>query len=542
MISSVNRLIRENLKRVSLLRSEKKQVKDKIDRPKDNYSASSRLTRPIDPYRLIRSVLAGKYELVGYAGGGGMGAVYKALRLTDNKIVAVKILKPDIVARNPEYAELFEKEVKTAQGLKHSHIVEVFDSGKDDDLSFMVMEWIEGRSIEDVIAQKELSISSITNIFGQICSAVAFAHENKIIHLDLKPGNILLLESSHPDDFVKVIDFGLARVISKESGTTVTRFRGTHQYCAPEQFGGKVTYRSDIYSLGATLYYLLTGIVPFGTSYINAKIHPNLELPEIPSVLRQRNLPPELDNVINKALSKDPALRQKSAIQLLEEFKDALSFDGANLKENSEEGAKPNLTPKLYAHVDQKEPKRSRGESANVSRKYLRLAITGLIVLIGVLLITLKFYNSRIDSTKKTIQLKLATYWRSDFPILADNLKAMAKDISDSSNGELEIEVLFAGEVTDSDGNKIEPRDLFDAVSNNRVQMVHSASYYWESKIKGASFFSSVPFGMDHEQMDGWINDGEGLKLWRELYKPYKVLPFPCGHTGPKWVVGLIRR
>jgi serine/threonine protein kinase len=293
--------------------------------PMEDHTAPSRTTRALDPYRLIKNTLAGKYKLLTYAGSGGMGVVYKAENVADQKIVAVKILKPDMVARNPEYVELFEKEVKIVQGLRHPHIVEVLDNGKDDDLSFMVMEWIEGKSIEDVIAQKQLSLSSIINIFEQICSAIAFAHERKIIHLDIKPGNILLLEDRSPDEFVKVIDFGLARVVSKESGTTVTRFRGTHQYCAPEQFGGKVSHRSDIYSLGVTLYYLLTGVIPFGASYINAKIYPNLELPEIPSVVRQRNLPLKLDNVIKKALNKNPALRQRSAKQLLKEFKDALS-------------------------------------------------------------------------------------------------------------------------------------------------------------------------------------------------------------------------
>jgi len=277
-----------------------------------------------DPYRLTGNVLSGRYSLTAYAGGGGMGAVYQAIDTELKRSVAVKILKPDVVERSPEYAELFEREAKNAQRLEHPHIVKIFDSGKDDDLSYMVMEWVEGRSVEDVLTEGQLPLVRLTNIFGQICSAVAFAHERGIIHLDLKPGNILLVDHLESDDLVKVIDFGLSRVITKESGTTVTKFRGTHQFCAPEQFGGKVSHRSDIYSLGATLYYLLTGVIPFGNSYINAKIHPNLELPEIPSVVRQRNLPPALDIVIRKALNKNPASRQQSASQLFYEFSIAM--------------------------------------------------------------------------------------------------------------------------------------------------------------------------------------------------------------------------
>lgn len=278
-----------------------------------------------DPYRIIGTKLNKKYELIEYAGSGGMGVVYRALGSNNQDIFAIKILKPDVVAKNPEYAELFEREAKTVKSLYHPHIVKVHDSGKDDDLSYMVMEWVDGNSIEEVLTQITLPLNRLTNIFEQVCRAVAYAHERSVIHLDIKPANILILKNSKPDDFVKVIDFGLSRVISRESGTTVTRFRGTHQYCAPEQFGGKVSLRSDIYSLGATLYHLITGVIPFGTSYINAKIHANLELPEIPSVTSQRDVPPALDDVIRKALNKNPELRQQSANQLFEEFKEAIT-------------------------------------------------------------------------------------------------------------------------------------------------------------------------------------------------------------------------
>jgi len=278
-----------------------------------------------DPFRICGTVLDGRYELIEFAGSGGMGAVYRALNLADGNIVAVKILQPHIVARSPEYADLFERETKHAQGLEHPHIVRIYDSGKDEDLSYMVMEWVEGHSVEDEIAKALLPLERVTNLFGQICDAVEYAHQKGIIHLDLKPSNLLLLIGDKSDDFIKVIDFGLSRVINKESGTTVTKFRGTHQYCAPEQFGGKVSHRSDIYSLGATLYHLITGVIPFGTSYINAKMHPNLELPEVPSVTRQRDVPSQLDFVIKKALDKSPYLRQQSALELFEEFSAALT-------------------------------------------------------------------------------------------------------------------------------------------------------------------------------------------------------------------------
>ena len=284
--------------------------------------------KPRDPYRLTGLVLNDKYVLTEYAGGGGMGAVYRGLKVRDGDVVAVKILKPDIVERSPEYAELFEREANNARSLNHPNIVQILDSDKDEDLSYMVMEWVEGSSIEDVIAQGQLPISRIKRIFEQVCNAVASAHQRGIIHLDLKPANILLVKNPGSHDHAMVIDFGLSRVISKESGTTVTKFRGTHQYCAPEQFSGRVSFKSDIYSLGATLYHLITGVIPFGTSYINAKIHPNLELPEIPSVTRQRNVSARVDLVIKKALDKNPDLRQQSVLQLSEEFSAIFEAEG----------------------------------------------------------------------------------------------------------------------------------------------------------------------------------------------------------------------
>lgn len=277
-----------------------------------------------DPYRRTGSHVASRYELARYAGAGGMGAVYRAFDLHEQTFVAIKFLKPDIAERSPEYIELFQKEARIVQDLKHPHIVTILDSGTDEEIPFMVMEWIDGKSLEDVISAGELPIPRIVHLFAQICEAVAFAHQNNVIHLDIKPANILLPQDSQRQDFVKVIDFGLSRIISKESGTTVTMFRGTHQFCSPEQFGGKVSHRSDIYSLAATLYNLISGVVPFGTSYVHAKMHPNLELPELSSLTNYRNIPVKVDQIIGKALSKNPMRRQASARQLFDEFAAAL--------------------------------------------------------------------------------------------------------------------------------------------------------------------------------------------------------------------------
>jgi serine/threonine protein kinase len=280
---------------------------------------------------LLGLTLAGKYRLEEYVGSGGMGVVYRALPLGTGHQVAVKILKPDIVANDRECARLFEQEVEAVRRLEHPNIVRLLDSGDDQGYSYMVMEWLEGETLEEVVSAGQLSLERIDHIFAQICAALDAAHNENIIHLDVKPGNIFLLKESGPGDFVKVIDFGMSRVLTRESGTTVTRFRGTYQYCAPEQFGGRVSSRSDVYSLGATLYHLLTGVVPFGTSYVFAKMHRDRELPPLPAIRRIRSdVPAAVERVVKKALSKNPDKRYQSVRLLYEDFHQAV--DGATTR------------------------------------------------------------------------------------------------------------------------------------------------------------------------------------------------------------------
>jgi serine/threonine protein kinase len=279
-----------------------------------------------DPYRLIGTTFSDEYRLEEYAGGGGLGAVYRATQISSGRQVAIKILKPDVVIRNPEYIDLFEREVKAVQNLDHPNIVKLFDSGSDQGISYMVMEWLEGQTLEELLSEERLSVDRVTHLFRQVCDAFAAAHKINIIHLDVKPANIFLLKDGSPQGSIKVIDFGMSRILTSESGTTVTRFLGTYQYCSPEHLGGKVSRRSDIYSLGVTLYHMITGTVPFGTSYINAKRHRNLEMPPVPSVRGIRpDFPSTVDQVIERALRKPPSERQQSVEEVFDEFYQAVS-------------------------------------------------------------------------------------------------------------------------------------------------------------------------------------------------------------------------
>ena len=306
-------------------------------------------SRP-DPYKLVGGKLNGKYHLEEYIDVGGMGVIYRAtaslpLATTSPEMapqrkkkarkhtrqVAVKILKPELFMKADKgYLKLFQQEAENAQKLGHPNIVSVFDSGvTSDGYAFIVMEWLKGRTLEAEIDHVgKLPIERVVNILRQICDALDEAHKQRIVHLDIKPANIFLVENSTGEDFVKVIDFGLARLFHSTAGTVISRYIGTPHYSAPEVFANKASKQSDIYSLAVTTYEMLSGSQPFGQSHIYAMIHQHLTQPP-PTLLRLRpDLPPEIDQVIHKALSKDTNVRHATAKDFYTEFSQFASSSG----------------------------------------------------------------------------------------------------------------------------------------------------------------------------------------------------------------------
>lgn len=299
-----------------------KKFKYFLDKFKDRINSS-------DPYRLKDLILTGRYYLLGFVGSGGASAVYLAYDLVIEEPVAVKILKPDVLARNDMYTKLFTNEAKTTMRLQHSNIVKIFDtaidSGMNQPIFFTVMQWLEGETLEQLLSIRKLTVKEITDIFRQTCEAVDYIHSLNILHLDIKPSNIMLEPDSNGNYKVKLLDFGLSKIILTESSTTVSLFGGTVQYCSPEHFGGEFSYQTDIYSLGATLYYMLTGNLPFSSDYVYAKMYSNMEMPPVPSINKLNpELPVALDRVIQKALSRRARERQQSAKQLFEEYEKSI--------------------------------------------------------------------------------------------------------------------------------------------------------------------------------------------------------------------------
>ena len=279
-----------------------------------------------DPYRLIGETFDLRYRLDSFAGAGSFGAVYHALDLKLSRAIAVKILKPDIKEDSAATArELFQREALTAGRLTHPNIVAVTDTGEEQGFAYLVMEWLEGRTLEDELrARAPLSPNETAQLLAPIADALHTAHEAGVVHRDIKPSNIHLGRAGHTH--VKVLDFGIAKVISSASAASdASRIAGTLAYMSPEQIsGGRIDRRTDIYSLGVLLHQMLGGRLPFQGETQGQLIHQHIvELPPPLHAIRPE-ISPALSAVVQRALAKEPEARQQTARELYTEFVRAL--------------------------------------------------------------------------------------------------------------------------------------------------------------------------------------------------------------------------
>lgn len=271
---------------------------------------------------LSGQILSERYQLLKRVGEGAMGSVYLARHTFMHKEVAVKVLHPQLLS-NKEVVERFQREAQAAAHISHPNVCVATDFGQfGEDSFFLVMEWLDGKSLDELLASEDLSVTRALHIGRQIAEALERAHELGIIHRDLKPANIMLVTKDDEPDFVKVTDFGVARVRLTTESTKLTQAGmtyGTPSYMAPEQATGEeIDTRADLYSLGVVLFEMVTGRVPFtGGSIAQVLAAHVTEAPPRPSEVSAQNaISPELERLILSCLAKSPAARPQSAREL----------------------------------------------------------------------------------------------------------------------------------------------------------------------------------------------------------------------------------
>jgi serine/threonine protein kinase len=281
-------------------------------------------TANADP--LISLLVADRYKVLRKLGEGGMGAVYLAEHVVIEKKFALKVLAPEL-ARRPDLVARFLQEARSASRIGHENVIDISDFGQSPDgLVYIAMEFLDGKDLGEIVRkQGAMDWAEARDIVLQICRALRAAHDKGIVHRDMKPENIFLVQREGQPHFVKILDFGIAKVMGLDpNGPRLTRtgmIFGTPEYMAPEQAEGKDTdHRADIYAVGCILYHLMTGQTPFIAESFMTMLTKHLMEDPVPPSMRRPDLriSPEMDALVLKALEKDRDKRWQSMAELLE--------------------------------------------------------------------------------------------------------------------------------------------------------------------------------------------------------------------------------
>jgi serine/threonine-protein kinase len=335
--------------------------------------------------RLLGQVLAGKYRIEEKIDEGGMGCVYRATHVLMEKTVAVKVLHPALAADDKIVAR-FTREAKAASRISHPHAINVTDFGESENgIVYLVMEYLRGRTLKDIVrGEGPMPLARVVEIVRQVSGALEAAHEQGVVHRDLKSDNIMLEEATGGGDWAKVLDFGIAKIKQTEQSvhetdpglTSPNLIIGTPQYMSPEQCSqaSDIDTRSDVYSFGVILYEMLAGHVPFTGDSPTAVMMKHLQEPP-PSILEERkDLPAGVGRVIARALAKRPDDRYQKAGELYDEL-NAAAAEAPNVSTGAVTPA--NSTARVVVPTGQNEPARTTlgerdDEATVVSADYSR--------------------------------------------------------------------------------------------------------------------------------------------------------------------------
>jgi serine/threonine protein kinase len=285
----------------------------------------------------------GQYRITDLLGEGSTATVYRARRDTGSGDVAIKVIKPNLIEEG-EFFVRFKREAQVAAALDHPHILKVLDYGQRGEIVYMVMQWVTGGSLADLMERQQLSLALIGDFIVQIASALDYAHQRGIVHRDLKPHNVLV---ANPDTLY-LCDFGMVKSLGMQTLTKAGTVLGTPAYISPEQcMTSKIDARSDIYSLGVVLFEMLTGQLPFFSRMPLGmmSMHCYKQPPLVSAV--KPGLPVGIDEIVNKALAKKPAERYATAGEMAAAFKACVSSRTASRPRQTAPSAPAGMVGKL---------------------------------------------------------------------------------------------------------------------------------------------------------------------------------------------------
>ena len=331
-----------------------------------------------------------RYQVIRSIGEGGMANVYLAYDTILDRNVAVKVLRGDL-ATDEKFVRRFQREAMSASALSHPNIVEMYDVGEDDGNYFIVMEYIDGKTLKNLIKKRgALTVAEVVDIMLQLTSAISCAHDSYIIHRDIKPQNVMILD----DGRVKITDFGIAIASNASELTQTNSVMGSVHYLPPEQANGAgATAKSDIYSLGILMFELLTGKLPFkGENAVEIALKQMKE--QIPSVCAiNPEIPQSIENVILKACAKNPKNRYANVKDMYNDIKTALDEDRINETKQTYKFSEDDLdeTKKIESLSEVKKNKKKETKEEDSTEKKMNLAliitsgVAGLLVLLSVI-------------------------------------------------------------------------------------------------------------------------------------------------------------
>ena len=273
---------------------------------------------------LVGRTVGGRYRLISRLGAGGMSAVYLARHVLIDRLVAVKVLRRDL-AQDSTHRDRFLREARAVNRINHENIVEISDYGEtEDDLVYLVMEYVPGDSLASALSEGALPTPRALSIVAQIGSALGRAHQMGVVHRDLKPENVFLVQRRNAPDFVKLLDFGIAKIMDAPALTGSQQIFGTPGYVAPEYIqSADIDGRADLYSLGVILYEMVTGALPFDYEYPADLLVKHVTEQPVPPSERNPEVEPAVEALVLRCLEKDPDRRFRDAYHFLDELAQA---------------------------------------------------------------------------------------------------------------------------------------------------------------------------------------------------------------------------